>query len=128
MSVKHEIEEIVDEDKLYYRVHKSQIIEKNLIPGAFRERGNDETKSMSTDWEKYSTPKQTKNRARNPKDNAVIGFITIDLRGLNLSVIHSPSNKNRAHTGVKGIAEPIEKDTELRLKLLDVFNWEIEID
>lgn len=121
------VEPIDNNSKLYYRVHKSFIIDSKLIPGVFREMGEGEQKSMSTDWEKYSTPNEARERARKPEDNGIVHFISGNLRKLNLSVKHEPLSNNRAHTGVRGINKPIEQDEELRLKLLKEIErqWDI---
>ena len=118
-------EEIPDIDSQYLRIHKNNIRDGDVIPGAFRERGEGEDRGMSTDWSKYSTPIETRNRARIPKDNGVLHFLTGDLRHFNLNVFHRPIQNNpyiednRAHTNVKGLT------TEVRLKLLSIFVCDI---
>ena len=87
--------------------------------GAFKDRDG----AMSTDWEKYSTVVQARNRARVPGDNAVVSFSAGDLRTkADLVVVHSPDveRNNRAHTEVKG-----EKDEEVRLILTRLMKWSL---
>jgi len=122
----HEIEDIPNEDRLYYRVHQSYFSRGELKPGVFREIGD----GMSTDWAKYSTPLESRNRAKKPEKKGIVSFIVGDLRKLNLTVVHAPSKENRAHTNVK-----LVNDVEIRLKLLDqlldpnneTVKWEIPI-
>jgi hypothetical protein len=127
-EVIYPIEYIDDNSKLYYRVYKSFYKKGKLKPDVFRELGEGEQKSMSTDWEKYSTPEESRRRAKTPEDNGIVHFISGKLRSLNLSVKHAPQNDNRAHTDVKGNNCPIEKDVEIRLKLLDEIKWNIYPD
>jgi len=129
------IEDIPDSALLYFRVHKMYIDDEGEVNvGVFREQEDGDQKSMSTDWEKYSTPEQTKQRAPKPNLNGVVHFIAGNLRNLTLSVIHSPINPNppikanQAHTDVKGNNKPIEKDEEIRLKLHDEFEWDIRLE
>ena len=70
-----EIEEIPDKDKLYYRIHINEFINGEVIPGAFVERGDGVSRSMSTDWQRYSSPEILKSRARNPNKVAILSFI-----------------------------------------------------
>jgi len=119
-------ETIPDKDVLYKRIHENHIEDGEVMPITFKEQGKHDNKGMSTDWKKYSTPKETKLRARSPKKNGVVSFVTGDLRDLNLEVAHAPIKDhaeiedNRAHTNVKGI------DTENRAKLLCLIKWEIK--
>ncbi len=115
------VEIIPDEDSVYYRIHQTFIRDGELIPGGFKERGSEKARGMSTDWEKYSTPEESRNRAKKPTQNGIISFVVGNLREVKLRVIHAPT-QNRAHTNVKGI------DVETRLKLLDLFHWEIPFE
>jgi len=92
-------EDIPNEDRLYYRVHQTYLLMGELKPGVFREIGD----GMSTDWAKYSTPLESRNRAKKPEKNGIVSFIVGGLRNLNLTVVHAPSKENRAHTNVKGV-------------------------
>ena len=117
------VEDIPNDDKLYYRAHKMYIRDGLLTPGVFREIED----GMSADWEKYSTPEQTRQRAsKNHLQNGIVSFITGQLRNkLNLEVLHSPSRENRAHSLIKGKEKKIQHNPEIRLKLLNVCQWEI---
>jgi hypothetical protein len=83
---------------------------------------------MSTDWAKYSTPEETRHRARLPNDNGIVRMKAGDVRGVPLQVAHTPElgrtglQPNRAHTDVVG-----EKTTEVRLKLFRLCEWVIRI-
>lgn len=121
------IETIPDEDKLFYRIHKNYIQDGQLIPGSFREKGE----GMSTDWDKYSTPIDAKNRAKVPADNGIVSFISGDIRRIGLEVKHDPicspdeNIYNRAHANIIGLSKNKEK---LRLDLMELYHWEIQID
>ncbi len=75
-------ETIPDKDVLYKRIHENHIEDGEVMPITFKEQGKHDNKGMSTDWKKYSTPKETKLRARSPKKNGVVSFVTGDLRDL----------------------------------------------
>src|SRR5215208_3921735 len=104
-------EEIPDSDKLYYRVHKALVPDGRLRPAIFRQQGE----SLSTDWERYSTPEASRLRARDPSKNGIITMIAGFVRSLDMAVEHSPDeeNGNRAHTDVLRLEGP--RSTELRL-------------
>lgn len=119
----YDIEEIPDEDKLFYRIHKDFYRRGNLIPGAFREIRD----GMSADWERYSTPTTSICRAKRPIDNGIVSLLVKNIRDMNLEVIHKPSEKNRAHSIVKGKTKKIQDDPEVRLKLRKISVWEINI-
>ena len=128
-------EDIPDSALLYLRVHKTYIDDEGEVNvGVFKEQEEGNQKSMSTDWEKYSTPEDSRNRARKPDLNGIVHFIAGNLRNLTLSVTHSPIDPNptikanQAHTNIKGKNKPIEDDQEIRLKLLDEFEWDIRIE
>jgi hypothetical protein len=82
---------------------------------------------MSTDWAKYSSPRKCVERARVPTDNGAISFVVGQLRAITLNVNHAPLDDNRSHTDVNGLPNDL-KDVELRLKMLDLFRWEIKIE
>ena len=119
-----EIEQIPDKDLVYYRVHKTWMDNNNVKPGVFRERGEGKSRGMSTDWEKYTTPHESRSRAPSsrPEVNGIIQFVVGDLRELELKVSHAPLVENRAHTNVNSIDS---KKEEARLKLRDIFEWQI---
>lgn len=100
-------EVIPPDDELYMRIHRTYYLNpplpySEIPPGAFREQQG----AMSTDWSKYSTPEQTRNRCESPEDNAVIALTVRDVEAIaGLSVRHTPDwpRGNRAHTDVQGI-------------------------
>ena len=120
------IEFIPNEDILYYRMHK-MFIEKdtNIIPSAgFRSQGN----SMSTDWNKYSTPEKLRRRANNPEVNRITEMNVGDVRTIPLTVNHAPDHveMNRAHTDVIGLVGILRsKLSKIRTQLATVSNWVI---
>lgn len=127
-----EKEEIPVEALLYMRVHKNQLDPNGEpIPGAFRNRPKS-TDGMSTDWNKYSTAEECRQRARTPADNAVLQLKVEEVRDIPLQIIeHTPIYKpadtppliNRAHTDVFG-----EKDTEVRLRFMSIYRVAIRLD
>ena len=58
-------EEIPNDDYLWMRVHKNDLPNGDIAPGAFKNRPTTKD-GMSTDWEKYATPQETRNRGRIP--------------------------------------------------------------
>jgi hypothetical protein len=112
-------EAIPDADFLYLRVPRRSWIENKLA--VFR----DHEGAMSTDWEKYSTPEETRQRARrNPADYGVLRMECRLVRSVPQAVEHSPDSlrNNRAHTNVIG-----EKSPEVRLKLSRISGWAIPV-
>ena len=94
------------------RVHKNwRKSDGTAAASAFRNHGE----GMSTDWEKYATPRDTRRRARQPEFNAVVSLHVGSVRQLpEQQVEHTPDveRDNRAHTDVYG-----KKDEEVRIKL-----------
>lgn len=118
------IEEIPDDDFLLMRVHKNHISPEGLMPIAFREHEG----GMSTDWAKYSSAIQTRNRVVNyGKDPLNYGVVNLHVQKVRLldnqSVIHRPIPENYSHTDIVG-----EKTTEIRLNFLRIYEWEIAIN
>ena len=117
-------ENIPDDGALFYRLHATVDFRDGIVkPRAFQERGEGDARGMSTDWDKYSTPKKSRDRVRefgkDPANYRIGKFMVGVLRNeLLLSVTHQPFDENRAHTSVTGIDG--ERETELRLKLRDV--------
>jgi len=103
---------------LYYRVHRTFVRDGKPVPSVFRDRDG----GMSTDWSRYSTPDETRNRGQTPLDNGVIALDVWSVREIPQRVEHEPLPDNRAHTEVFG-----EKDTEVRLKLLRIARWELPV-
>ena len=106
------VEEIPDADTLYMRVHRQWIKpDGTLWPTCFKNRPDDRG-AMSTDWDRYSTPEETRRRARRPGDNAVVAMNVGQVRAIpEQRVQHSPVfghpdlTDNRAHTDVHGSKE-----------------------
>ncbi len=123
------IERIPDEDDLYMRVHKNLLLsntlnkchlENDIPPNVFIPRGS----GLSTDWSKYSTPNETKQRARKPIDNGVIGMICGKVRQISLlEVKHAPSIKNYSHTNICNFPVDSKKITKTRVKLSRISKW-----
>lgn len=85
------VEAIPDADELYMRAHRNLLRDGQIVPGVFRAQGA----GMSVDWSKYSSPEDTRARARKPVDNAVLALITGDIRTqVRLDVYHSPEPEN----------------------------------
>ena len=87
---------------------------------------------MSVDWEKYSTPEETRQRCSQPLQNAIISLPVSEVRGISgLDVKHAPrlapEPLNRAHSNVLGIPASGVQLTKTRALLLDVSTILIEI-
>jgi hypothetical protein len=76
---------------------------------------------MSTEWEKYSSPQEARDRAKKPADNGVIQMVAGEVSAVpRLTVKHTPDleRRVRAHTDVLG-----PKDPESRVKLARISRW-----
>lgn len=122
------IELIPDEDRLFYRIHKSYLVDGEIVPGAFQERGEDESRGMSTDWERYTTAEAAHQRSKIPADNGIVAFLTGEVRAIELEAVHAPLPENRAHSHIKGIPHEGQLKTQARLKLKRIITWIIEMD
>ena len=89
---------------------------------------------MSTDWSKYSSPNETRNRANEPQNNGIVALIAGGVRAIpGLSVKHSPDvqRSNQAHTDIFGIEmphgnPPEVRRTEIRQRLFAQFReWKL---
>ena len=114
------MEIIPNEDDLYYRIHQMYFKDNpNDIPGSgFRPQGE----SLSTDWDKYSTPEESHQRAAIPDDNRIVEMNVGDVRVIPLTVEHNPDQfrMNRAHTDVLGLIGLSKSEiNEIRSKLAD---------
>ncbi len=123
---KWSIEIIPEEDDLYYRIHKMFFKEEpNIIPSAsFRVQGN----SMSTDWNKYSTPERLRERAEKPEENRIVQMNVGNVRVIPLAVNHAPDyvELNRAHIDVLGLVGiPKSKLSKMRTQLATLSTWVI---
>lgn len=114
-------EDIPDPDNLYMRAHRSYFRDGKLQAGVFRDHGG----GMSTNWHKYCSSIEARQRAKNPRDNAVIGLRAFDARQVPLEVRHTPNIAlgDRSHTDVIG-----EKTSEVRLLLLNSVTIHIHLD
>jgi hypothetical protein len=107
------IENIPDADSVFMRAHKDYIRGGDLVPGVFREQDG----GMSVDWDKYASPQDTKGRAKNPANNAVLSLSVGGIRKIrDLDVKHTPEPNNRAHSEVD-LPDDREELTEARLLL-----------
>jgi hypothetical protein len=125
------IELIPNPDRVFMRVPVQWLRHPahQLHEGVFRETEG----AMSVDWERYSSARETRDRARNPSQNGVIALVAGDVRGIEgLSVEHEPIRSNRAHSGIHGLTQPgslpaEESKTKRRVLLLGlVIGWEID--
>ena len=102
-------EDIPDGDRLFYRVHRSLCRRGEIGVNVFRHQGD----GMSTDWEKYSTPEESRNRAKKPLENAVVSLIAGEVAKIpGQQIEHTPIPRNRSHADVFG-----EKNVEVRVHL-----------
>lgn len=112
-------EDIPSDDRLFMRVHiRTHARKGKLSTGAYQNHNS----GMSTDWEKYSTPEQTRQRGR--KAAPEYGVVAMSVAEVRLvpgqTVEHEPETENRAHTEVFG-----EKDEEVRVLLRRCSQWVI---
>jgi hypothetical protein len=121
------VEQIPNEDRLFYRIHKSYVVDGEVVPGAFQERGEGAERGMSTDWEKYSTAEETRQHSKIPADNGIAAFLAGAVRAIDLEVSHAPLPDNRAHSHVKGIPHEGQLKTQARLKLKRIFQWQVRV-
>lgn len=112
-------EEIPPSDTLYYRAHRTFYGKRwplnSIPPTCFMNRPKDDPGAgMSTDWSKYSSPEQSRERARAPEDNAIVALTVEDVRAVpGQRVMHTPQSDNRAHTDVFGDKSDPEVQTRL---------------
>ena len=112
------VEHVPNEDRLFMRVERTFVRDGKFIPGVFKNRPT-ESDGMSTDWDRYSTPDVTRDRAKVPQNNGVIEMPVAEVRKIiHQTVVHRPIQSNRSHTDVLG-----PKDEEVRLKLRRVAQW-----
>lgn len=107
------------------RVHKNIIKADDTIHAiAFRNHGEGDEDGMSTDWNKYSTPEETRNRAYKTKpswEGGVVQMVVGDVRTIPDQIVqHDPLIDNPAHTNVKG-----RKDVRERYKFMQIWTWAI---
>jgi hypothetical protein len=131
------IEEIPNEDLLYYRIHEENIDKdvthpnQRIKPIAFDPHPKGSTQ-MSTNWDKYSTPLELQQLAKVPEKNGIVSFSVEKVRNTPnpLQVIHDPilieHFKNQAHALIFDLP-PRKNDIRIRVKLRDICTWEIPI-
>jgi hypothetical protein len=119
-----EIEEIPDSALLFRRVHINEMDPEDFAfipPKIFHEIEG----GISVDWEKYSTPEASRQRAKNPESICIAAIHASKVRSLeDLDVKHAPDLANRAHSNILGlnlVAKP--RRTKMRLKLAEYAYW-----
>ncbi len=123
-KVRWSIEDIPDSDKIYYRMHEDHYKDdpKQILGSGFRPQG----KSMSTDWNEYSTPIRSWKRAKEPEKNKIVILNAGKVRKIPLEVVHAPDlkRKNRSHTDVIGLADiSRSRRNNIRAKLSTSGSW-----
>lgn len=117
--IRYPKETIPDSDFLYRHIPKQHLYDDNtkIKPMTFKNGANG---GMSTDWTKYSTPKESLER-HNPKFQGRVVILNVgQARQIpNQTVKHTPSHSNRAHSDVFGSKD----DEEIRLKFLEICDW-----
>lgn len=122
------IEIIPDQDILYRRVHINLLQFSHgfdeIPPYAFKDNNG-----ISTEWNKYTTPEESQQRALEPNKNGVIqikvGFVK---QFKYLSVDHAPIPQNRAHSNINGLKSYKKEDqTDIRKRLARMAEWIIKI-
>lgn len=109
------VEPIPDGDRLFYAIHKMWLRKDGtrVAPECFENRPDERTGAMSTDWERYSTAEEARQRRRVPSDNAIGMFVAGQLRAIpDQTVMHSPLPDNRAHTDIGGPKETADLDVQ----------------
>lgn len=119
-----EVEEIPDQDILFYRIHQNWIPNGILNPAAFR--NTKPSNGMSTDWDRYSTARDTRRRNPNkpPTNYAVVRLEVGEVKKVpDQTVVQSPKPDNRAHTDVFG-----DKTPEARIKFSRLADYVYRVD
>jgi len=119
-------QEISNSDKLYYRIHKNNVVNGEIVPAAFKPING----GMSTDWSALSTPEKCRLRARNVENNGVVSFVVAEVRAIKpLEVNHTPSENNSSHTDIKHPGANFSNSfpIQIRLDLRKSSNWEINL-
>ena len=119
-----ETEEIPNQDLLFMHIHRQWLHDDGSISaGAFQNRPTKDD-GMSTNWEKYSSARATKERARSPEDNAVVKMLAVNAGDIpGQTITHTPQQTNRAHTDIFG-----EKNPEARVLFGRIVEIVIGID
>jgi len=113
-------EPIPNEELVYQFVHQQWFKKAGGVSPTFFKNATDPHSGragMSTDWSRYSTPVQTRDRAKNPAINGVIETPVSDVRAIpDQMVEHTPIldhpdpevKDNRSHTDVFGPKDDLE--------------------
>lgn len=110
-------EEIPPDAQLYYRVPAERTPQRRPQPSIFHEPSGSE--SMSMDWNKYRTPRETLEAGRRSPDTyGIVTLVVGKVRNVGLAVSHTPDvrHRNRAHCDVYGLSE---QKTKYRLLLFE---------
>jgi len=140
------VEPIPDEDKLYFRIHKT-FLQKNpeLPPASAFTNTPKDGDNISTDWSKYATPEECRDlvskmvnkegKSKDPNQYTVYSFGVGDVRKMKAitpEVIHDPiynepealgKPNNRAHSIIK--TGKTGNDTRFRMELVELGRWAI---
>lgn len=137
------IETIPQDAILFVFVHKTNVnsTTKQPRPNAFQNTPLKSGTNLSADWNKYSTPNETRQRVglqqkfgkpneyKDPNDYYIVSFVVSEILEINkpaqivehAPIQNSPPNPdNRSHSHIIG-----EKDEEVRLKFCGICKWEI---
>ena len=115
------VDQVPDEAILYHRVHVNFVKHSggHLRPNCFSDKKG---VGLSTDWDKYSTAAQTRLRPGPEKavNYGIVGFNAGAVRHIQqLTVAHSPTEDNDAHTDIFGLSTDAELLTAQRAELYD---------
>lgn len=120
MSQRWPSELIPDEDLLYKFVHQQWFKKTGEVSPTFFKNVMDPLtghSGMSTDWSRYSSPEETRSRAKDPAINGVIEMTAVDVRAIpEQTVEHTPIQNNpnpkikdnHSHTDVFGSKDDLE--------------------
>lgn len=120
------VELIPDEDSVFMRAYKDRVKDGIAGPSAFKPHGS----GLSVDWDRYSTPEDTRSRAKkNPSHNAVVRMVVGEIRNINesLDVRHAPLPENQAHAEVN-LPDDNADQSEVRVKLSRLATIVIPVD
>lgn len=121
------VEYVPNSDFLYRRVHVNILIITpnwdDIPPFAFKDNNG-----ISTDWNKYSSPEESRQRALDPEKNGIIQVKVESVRQFqNLTINHTPLPSNRAHTTINGLKDYKKEDqTDIRKRLARLATWIIK--
>ena len=119
------IEQIPDTDRLFYRIHDHTLKKGGQVhSGCFTQQGKGKSRSMSTDWNKYSSATKSRSRAREPSKNSIASFVKGEVAQIDgIGVSHDPIWCNRAHTSVRW-HDDRENNFQIRARLSTLYRIE----